>query len=53
MLTLYTKAITVFLATQAAARTIHNSCLSLSDQTVGNDLGYFMTNEGDLINQPE
>jgi len=36
------------IASQAEAKSIHNSCLQLSDNVEGNESGEFMTNEDQL-----
>jgi len=37
--------VAALIASQAEAKSIHNSCLNLSDNTEGNESGDFMTNE--------
>jgi len=39
---------TALLATQSEAKTIHNSCLRLTDATEGESVGEFFTNEAQL-----
>jgi len=40
--------VAAFMATQAEAKSIHNSCLTMSDLTAGSETGAFVTNEDQL-----
>lgn len=39
---------TALMAIHAEAKSVHNSCLTMSDATAGDETGEFMTNEDQL-----